>query len=85
MKYQIMALIFTGTFGSFIAWVKLNGGKVTAWFTVIGDLAIIWRRLTETCADGKAEPQEMQSLCVDFNQFLTDLGLLNLFKKGVSK
>ncbi len=85
MKFQIMAWVFTGTCGGFIAWVKLNGGKITAWFTVIGDLAILWRKLTETCADGKAEPQEMQELCTDFNVFLADLGLLNIFKKGASK
>lgn len=82
MKYQIMAGIVTAFFGGAIAWIKLNGGKISAWLRVIGSLCKFGADLNDTCADGKAAPEEMQKLCTDWNQLMADLGLA---KQGVKK
>lgn len=82
MKYQIMAAVVTAFFGGVITWIKLNGGKISSWLRVVSSVTKFGADLNDVCSDGKAEPQEMQKLCTDYNQLLADLGLL---KWGIKK
>lgn len=82
MKYQIMAAVVTAFFGGAIAWIKLNGGKISSWLRVISSVTKFGADLNDACSDGKASSDEMQKLCTDYNQLLADLGLL---KQGVKK
>lgn len=79
MKYHFMALAVMAFFGTAVTWIKLNGGKITAWLRVVGSICKFTADMNETCADGKAEPEEMQKLCSDWNEFMGNLGFL---KKG---
>lgn len=80
MKYQVIAWMVAAFFGSAVVWIKANGGKISAWLRVVGSICKFTADMNDTCADGKAEPEEMQRLCTDWNQLMSDLGLL---KKGV--
>lgn len=82
MKFQIMAWAVAAFFGGAVAWIKLNGGKITAWLHVVGSVCRLLADMNDTCADGQATPEEMQKLSSDYNELLADLGLL---KKGVKK
>lgn len=81
IKYQIMAWMASAGLVVPIAWIKKNGGKISAWLFVVGDLIEFGRDMNATCADGKATPEEMEELCKDWNVIIKDLGLTKLQNK----
>jgi len=75
-SYKIFLITSFLTASGVVTWIKLHGGKISAWIHIVRHICDFGDDLNSACADGKATPEEMQKLCDDYTQLKADLGLL---------